>query len=68
MLSEDELERALADEKLSEKLVDELLRANLAPPPARIPQWSLRPLIPLAHGVLAIATFLLAVLAAIAAI
>ncbi len=68
VLSEGELERVLADEELSEKLVDELLRANLAPSPARNPQWSLRPLIPLAHGVLAIATFLLAVLAAIAAI
>jgi hypothetical protein len=68
VLSDSELTRVLADEQLSEKLVDELLRANLAPSAARKPQWSLRPLIPLAHGVLAIATFLLAVLAAIAAI
>jgi hypothetical protein len=30
--------------------------------------WSLRPLLPLGHGVLAIATFLLAVLAAIATV
>jgi hypothetical protein len=66
VLSDSELERVLDDEALSEKLVDELLRANLAP--ARKPEWSLRPLIPLAHGVLAIATFLLAVLAAIASI
>jgi len=68
VLSDSELTRVLADEQLSEKLVDELLRANLAPSAARKPQWSLRPLIPLAHGILAIATFLLAVLAAIAAI
>ena len=68
VLSEGDLARALADDELSQRLVDELLRANLAPSPARNPQWSLRPLVPLAHGVLAIATFLLAVLAAIAAI
>jgi hypothetical protein len=68
VLSKHELDRALADDELSQKLVDELLRANLAPSPGRTPQWSLRPLIPLAHGVLAIATFLLAVLAAIASI
>jgi len=68
VLSEGELERVLSDEALSEKLVDELLRANLAPSAATRPQWSLRPLIPLAHGVLAVATFLLAVLAAVAAI
>jgi hypothetical protein len=68
VLPESELDRVLSDEALSEKLVDELLRANLAPSAARRPQWRLRPLIPLVHGVLAIATFLLAVLAAIAAI
>ena len=68
VLSETELARALADDELSQKLVDDLLRTNLAQSPARTPQWSLRPLIPLAHGILAIATFLLAVLAAIASI
>lgn len=68
VLPEGELARALADDELSQKLVDELLRTNLAPSPARNPHWSLRPLVPLAHGILAIATFLLAVLAAIAAI
>ena len=68
VISEGELARALADEGLSQKLVDELLRANLAPSSPRKRQWNLRPLIPLAHGVLAIATFLLAVLAAIASI
>lgn len=66
VLSRDDLARALADDELSEHLVDELLRANVAPPLAM--HWSLRPLLPLAHGVLAIGTFLLAVLAAIAAI
>jgi hypothetical protein len=68
VLSASEVARALGDEELSQKLVDELLRANLAPLRARKPQWSLRPLVPLAHGVLALATFLLALLAAIAAI
>jgi hypothetical protein len=68
VISEGELARTLADDELSQKLVDELLRTNLAPSSVTKPQWSLRPLIPLAHGVLAIATFLLAVLAAIAAI
>jgi len=68
VISDGELTRALADDEVSRKLVDELLRTNLAPSPARKPQWSLRPLVPLAHGVLAIATFLLAVLAAVASI
>lgn len=67
VLSESELARTLADDELSQKLVDELLRTNLAPPPARTPRWVLRPLIPLAHGILAVATFLLAILAAVAA-
>jgi len=63
------LDRALADERLSQRLVDELLSRNLAPePPVRDSGLSLRPLVPVAHGVLAIATFMLAVLAAIAAI
>jgi hypothetical protein len=63
-----ELVRALADGELSEELVDELLRTNLAKPPARTPRLLLRPLVPLAHGILAIATFLLAMLATVAAI
>lgn len=62
------LDRALADERLSQQLVDELISRNLAPEiPIRESGLSLRPLVPLAHGVLAIATFMLAVLAAIAA-
>ena len=68
VLSQSELARALADDELSRNLVDELLRTNLAQPPERTPRWILRPLIPLAHGILAIATFLLALLAVIAAL
>jgi hypothetical protein len=68
VLPASELTRALGDDELSQRLVDELLRTNLAPSRARKPQWSLRPLVPAAHGVLALATFLLALLAAIAAI
>jgi hypothetical protein len=68
VLSQDALVRALADDELSQKLVDELLRTYLAKSPARTPRWILGPLIPLAHGILAMATFLLAMLATVAAI
>jgi hypothetical protein len=68
VMPEDELKRRLADEELAAQLVDELLNRNFAHTPARPVNWSLRPLIPLGHGVLAIATFLLALLAAIAAV
>jgi hypothetical protein len=62
------LDRALADERLSQQLVDDLISRSLGPEvPVRDSGLSLRPLVPLAHGVLAIATFMLAVLAAIAA-
>lgn len=64
----DELvKRALADDTLGQKLVDELLDRNLSQQPSRT-GWSLRPLIPVGHGVLAILTFMLATLAAIAAL
>jgi len=63
-LSADELASRLADEKLSEQLVDSLLQHNVA----KQPRLSYRPLIPVSHGVLAIATFLLATLATIAAL
>jgi hypothetical protein len=64
----DELvKRALADDALGQMLVDELLDRNLGQQPARA-GWSLRPLVPVGHGVLAIVTFMLATLAAIAAI
>jgi hypothetical protein len=65
VLPDELVRRALADEALSRKLVDELLERNLALPSPRTAGWSLRLLIPFAHGVLAIATFMLAVLAAI---
>jgi hypothetical protein len=66
VMPEDELRRRLSDDELAAQLVDELLSRNFAQPSVRTVNWSLRPLIPLGHGVLAIATFLLAVLAAIA--
>ncbi|MGH3301137.1 MAG: hypothetical protein ACRDOK_05495 [Streptosporangiaceae bacterium] len=59
--------RALEDEVLSQRLVDELLERNLVAPPVRSVGWSLRPLVPASHGVLAIATFVLAVTSVIAA-
>ncbi len=63
------LDDALADEALTRQLVDELLARMLAgPPPARRPRWQLAPLVPILHGLLAITTFLLAMLAAIAAV
>jgi hypothetical protein len=64
------LARALADEALTSSLVDDLLARMLArpPPAARRPRPDLAPLIPAAHGVLAIATFLLAMLGAAAAL
>jgi manganese efflux pump family protein len=68
VVSGDALDRALADERLSQQLVDDLISRSLAPEtPVRGSGLGLRPLVPLAHGVLAIATFMLAVLAAIAA-
>lgn len=68
VMPEHELRRRLSDDELAAQLVDELLSRNFAQSPARTANWSLRPLIPLGHGVLAIATFLLAVLAAIATV
>jgi hypothetical protein len=68
VMPEYELRRRLSDDELATQLVDELLSRNFAQPPARKANWILRPLIPLGHGVLAIATFLLALLAAIATV
>jgi hypothetical protein len=63
------LDDTLADEALTSKLVEDLLARMLAEPPsARRPRWQLAPLVPILHGVLAITTFLLAMLAAIAAV
>jgi hypothetical protein len=62
------VKRALEDDALGQRLVDELLERNLGQPSVRRVGWSLRPLIPVGHGALAIVTFLLATLAAIAAL
>src|SRR5215469_14520106 len=68
VLAEHEIKRALDDQTLTAQLVEEFLARNLAPPPApRSPSWHLRPLVPAGHGVLAVATFSLAVLSAVAA-
>jgi hypothetical protein len=61
--------RALANEALTGQLVDDLLARMLAEPsPASRPRWRLAALIPAVHGVAAIATVLLTVLAAVGAI
>jgi hypothetical protein len=67
MLAEQEIKRALDDQARTAQLVDEFLARNLAPPVPRSPSWHLRPLVPAGHGVLAVATFSLAVLSAVAA-
>jgi hypothetical protein len=67
VVAEHELKRALGDEALAGQLVDEFVARNLEPPPQRTPGWHLRPLVPAGHGVLAIATFSLAVLSAVSA-
>jgi hypothetical protein len=61
------LARSLEDEALASKLIDELLAHNLTIEPPTVPRINPRTLVPLVHGVLAIATFLLATLAAIGA-
>jgi len=64
------IKRALDDEELASQLVDELLARNLAQPVERAERksgWYLRPLVPASHGVLAIATFALAVISAVSA-
>jgi hypothetical protein len=67
VLAEHEIRRALHDEELTGQLVDDFLARNLEAPPPRTPGWHLRPLVPAGHGVLAIATFSLAVLSAVSA-
>lgn len=64
-IPDDLLARALADEELTGRLVDRLLAANLEQPGP--PRLDYRPLVPLAHGTMAIFTFLLVTLAAIGA-
>lgn len=65
VVPEDVLRRALADEELGQQLVDDLVWRNLTAPTP--PRPNPRALIPAGHGVLAIATFLLVVLAVISA-
>jgi hypothetical protein len=67
VIADAHLHRALDDEALTSRLVDDLLARNLAqdPPPARSSGLDPRPLIPLIHGLLAILTFLLTTLAAV---
>jgi hypothetical protein len=63
------LARSLDEEESARQLVDELLARNLAleePEPRRL-SLDTRALVPIAHGVLAIATFALTTLAAISA-
>jgi hypothetical protein len=67
VLPDELVRRALEDERLARSLVEGLLERNQAAAPARTAGWNLRPLIPLSHGALAIATFILAILAAVAA-
>ncbi len=63
------LAAALEDETLTTKLVDDLVASVLArpEPTLRRAKWQLRPLVPAAHGLLAINTVLFAVLAAVSA-
>lgn len=70
LVTNEMLDLVLANEALTSELVDDLVERMLAePPPAKPPSrgWRLAPVIPILHGVLALATFLLAMLAAIAA-
>jgi hypothetical protein len=68
-VSDEVLTRALADEAMTRKLIDDMLAGLLAEPsPAPRQRVDFAPLIPAAHGLLAIGTFSLAMLAAIGAI
>ena len=64
-ISDDLLASALSDDELTGQLVDRLLAVNLEQPGP--PRLDYRPLIPLAHGTMAIFTFLLVTLTAIGA-
>jgi hypothetical protein len=69
-LTDDQLARALTDAALAARLTEDVLahsRPGAAQPSARQSSGHLAPLIPVAHGMGALATFLLAVLAAIGA-
>jgi len=66
VLPDELIKRALDDDALSKRLIEDLLDRNVSQPAPRMSGWSLRPLVPVGHGALAIVTFLLATLAAIA--
>jgi len=70
--SDESLARVLADRELTDRLVDDMVASVLAPDPARgragATQQRAKALIPAAHGVLAVGTFLLGTLAAVGAI
>lgn len=71
LVTNEMLDQVLANEALTGKLVDDLVERMLtgpAPAPPVSRGWRLAPVVPILHGVLAIATFLLAMLAAIAAV
>jgi hypothetical protein len=70
LVTNEMLDRALANEALTSELVDDLLERMLAAPEPRRPasrRWRLAPVIPVLHGMAAIVTFLLVILAAITA-
>lgn len=69
-IPEEALARAMKDEAAASRLADDLLKRNLAfeAEAARRPvSLDVRALVPLTHGILAVATFLLATLAAVSA-
>lgn len=65
--SDDMLARVLDDEALTTRLVDDLVDSLLTKPAPRRPRVAFSPLIPAAHGLLAMSTILFAVLAAVSA-
>jgi hypothetical protein len=72
-LTDDTLTRALTDDALLQRLVEEVVASVPADParpakPARKPREHIAALIPAGHGIAALATFVLAVLAAVAAL
>ena len=71
VVTDEMLQLTLTDEALTSKLVDELVERMLADPDQPAPpgrRWQLAPAIPILHGFLAFATFLLVMLGAIAAV
>jgi hypothetical protein len=68
LVTNEMLDRALANEAVTSELVDDLLERMLATPESLRPasrRWRLAPVIPVLHGMAAIVTFLLVILAAI---